>query len=157
MKIIKSSNKLETISATKQLSTVFYETTIENAIDALERSNGNIWVIELLKSNGWDAIDFKHNLFGSKVIDDKLYICETNGQDIQVNGQPVDPERALEECSIEDLSEYIQPASDDKITSSITGYEITVSNVEDVAIQLLEDGNSFSDVVRDAEELELIN
>lgn len=156
MKITKNS-KILPVTAASSYGTKFYKVTIEDVIDALKQSNGNIWVIHMLESEGWDAIDFENNLFGSRVIDDELFICETDGQDIQVNGRSVDPEKALDIYSISELSAYIQPADVNKITSSITGYEIKLSDVDNVAVELIQSGHSFTDVVKDAEELGLLD
>ena len=156
MRITKNS-KLQSIEAATSYGTKFYRTTIDETIDALKQSNSNIWVIYMLESEGWNAIDFDNNLFGSKVIDDELFICETDGQDIQVNGHFIDPEKALEEYDVSELSAYIQPADKDKIAKSITGYEVKISDVDKVAIELLDNGYSFTDVVKDAEELELLD
>lgn len=158
MKIIKASNANKNIiQAATSIGTTYYEVDIDDALDAIEKSDGNIWILSVLRSDGWDALDLDNNLFGSRVIDDKLYICQTDGQDIQVDEELVDPEKALDKYSIEELSAYIQPADDDTITKNITGYEISFSDVEKVAKELLEEGYSFNDIVRDAEDLSLIS
>lgn len=155
MKIIK--NFSSPITAATSVGTTYYKASIDELIDALKTSDGNIWVINMLEYKGWDAIDFDNNLFGSKVIGDDLYLCETDGQDIQINGQLVDPEKALDEYDVSELSAYIKPADSKKLTNSITGYEVKITDVDDTAIDLLKVGNSFIDVVKDAEELGLLD
>lgn len=158
MKLLKRSlHSNVPIKSAYTIGTVYYETTLNQVIDALENNDANMWLILALKESGWDSIDFKNNMFGSKVINDKLYICQTNGQDINVSGKDVDPETALDDYELSELSAYIEPASDDIIIKNITGYEIKITNVNETAIELLQHGNSLLDVVKDAEELGLLD
>lgn len=136
--------------------TTYYRCSLSEIIDSLSDTDANPWIISELSNYGWDAIDFKHNLFGSRIIDGILYICETNGQDISVNGNNIDPETALNEYSLEDLSNYITKADDKIISSKITGYEIQFKDIDTTAIHLIESGISFQDVVQYADELNLI-
>ena len=111
----------------------------------------------VINEYGWDALDFKHNLFGSEIIDDVLYICKTDGYEIQINGEDVEPEFALEDYSVEELSAYIDDADDDIITNSITTYELKPIDLDEVSLRLLELGNSFIDVVKAAQDADIID
>lgn len=159
MKIkLNSSNqsKLRSVTAATQRGTTFYRCTIDQVIETLENIDANMWLQYVIKEYGWDAIDFKHNLFGSEIIDDVLYICKTDGYEIQINGEDVEPEFALEDYSIEELSAYIEDATDDIVRSSITTYELKPIDLDEVSLRLLELGNSFTDVVKSAQDADLI-
>lgn len=75
---------------------------------------------------------------------------------IHIDGTEVDPEQALDEYETEDLSAYIQDATDDIICASITGYELKFKDIENTAIQILESGVSLKDLIADADELNLV-
>lgn len=128
--------------------TVFYRVTLEDVIDALEKDKANIWLIAALKEYGWECLNDKVYLWGCKVIDDDLYLCHTDSQDMVIDGRTISPEDALDELSLEDLSDYIEDGDDDIILQYISSYELDLEDhIEDVAKLLLEEGNSFADIV----------
>lgn len=156
MKILKTHQHKTIINSATSAGTVYYQTELSDAIDALESADGNVFVINELQKHGWKAIDLKHNLFGSAVIDDKLYICNTDGKDILVeDGTLADPENALFEYDTDMLSAYIKLATPDVITKSITGYEVNISDIDSSALDLLKQGVSFVDLIKAAEDLNL--
>ena len=129
--------RIKKLVSTTSIRTTFYSVNLQDAIDAMTKTHENVWLIESLKMLGWDAINFKVALFGSDVIEDVLYICETDGADIIINNKPTDPELALTNYSIEDLQEYIQPATDDIILRYITTYEIKLPDFDKWAPEML--------------------
>lgn len=160
MKIkLNQSNRInsKSITAATQSGTTFYKCTLDQVIEALKKADSNIWLQYVINEYGWDALDFKHNLFGSEIIDDVLYICKTDGYEIQINGEDVEPEFALEDYSVEELSAYIDDADDDIITNSITTYELKPIDLDEVSLRLLESGNSFKDVVKAAYDADIID
>lgn len=147
MKIYK--NITAAIKSAKNVGTTFYSVTADDIIEAYGDSTLNVWIRQAFVERGLDAIDYDNNLYGSKVIDDVLYICDTDGRDIEVNGNPTDPEDALDEYVVDELSEYIEPASAEIIRRYITEYELKDPDFEGWAIDLLRDGYDFSKLVTD--------
>lgn len=159
MKISKNSqhgntdtNNVPVTAATKS-GTIFYKAEFQTVKDVL--SKVNVWIDYALRGEGFDAIDFKRGMFGSAVIDNILYICQTDGQELNINGTLVDPEEALEKCNIEDLADYIEDATDDIIKSNITEYEIQFNNITALALDMLNDGYEFKEIYEAAEEIGL--
>lgn len=147
----------QTITAAQTVGTVFYQVTEDNVKDALHGDKGNMWMAAEFDRYSWDCIDADKSLYGSVVVDDTLYLCVTDGQDISVAGEMVNPEEALEKYDLETLASYIQESTPDIILRYITEYEIKFKDVEDTAIYLLEDGNSFADIVEAASAISLID
>ena len=141
MKILANSNQ--------KAGTVFYEITLDQIIRYYSESTKNCWVRQAFIERGWDAIDFEHNLYGSAVIDDVLYMCVTDGADIIVDNTAIYPEEALEYFTIDDLVEYIQPVTDAIIKRYISEYEIKTPDFDDWAITLLNNGYDFVKLVKD--------
>lgn len=134
--------------------TTYYKVTESDLVEAVE--GGNIWLSYIIESKGFDAIDID-SLYGSNIIDGELYICDTDGQDIYVDGEPVDPESALFDYAeeLELLSDYIVDASLKDIYDRISLYEIKpiYLNLETTAIELLAANYTFEEVVRDARDI----
>lgn len=139
------------ITAATSIGTTYYTASLDDVISAMRSQGGNIWIYASFKKLGWDAIDFAHNLYGSQVIDNVLYLCITDGHDIDVNGESVNPEEALEDYDVSELSAYIQPADADIIRKYITQYEIKTPDFNNWADDLISD-YYFTDLVRDAQE-----
>ncbi|MCM1222054.1 MAG: hypothetical protein NC548_47050 [Lachnospiraceae bacterium] len=153
MKIYRK-NVSASVSPAKNSGTTFYSASAEDIIDAYRDETLNVWVRKAFIEEGLDAIDFDHNLFGSKVIDDMLFICVTDGQDIEVNGELVNPEEALEIFTPDELLEYTRQASKNVIRRYITEYEIKIPDFDNWAVDLLNDGYDFSKLVKDYQEFE---
>lgn len=145
-------NTSNDITAATQSGTTYYKTTVEQIIDTLKADEANPWLIAAFQNDGYDAIDYKHNLYGSAVLDDGLYICVTDGHDIEINGEQVDPEAALEDYPVEELSAFIKPATDDIIRRWITPDEIKVPWLDGWAADLLDSGYSFIELAEAAKE-----
>lgn len=161
MKIIKNNSQPNPnsvrIAAASDFGTTYYAAEIDDIIDAMDDNpDTNIWVRHAIEKSGLEALNLEDSLFGSAVIDDKLYICRTDGKDIQIAGQDVDPEKALSDYSVEELSAYIQPSTPEIITSSITEYEIKFPDINEAASDLLEVGHTFEELMKAATEIELL-
>lgn len=133
--------------------TTFYRATLTDVVNATAE-DGNLWVAYALFIYGWGAINFKSHLFGSKVIDDVLYICDTDGRDILVDNETVEPEMVLEEYSIEDLEFYIKDATPAVINRFITSYEIKTPDFNKWAPDLLKQGYTFIELAEDMEDFQ---
>lgn len=107
-------------------------------IDVLKKAaeDENILLKTLIDEEGWGAINID-GMYGSKVIGDTLYYCETDGEPIQVNGQEVDPEEALEEFQVDDLSDFIYDPSEDEIKKMISEYDIMPFDIDAIAEELI--------------------
>ncbi|MCM1226122.1 MAG: hypothetical protein NC320_01695 [Clostridium sp.] len=134
--------------------TTYYLVTFDQIQKFFNGEDSNVWIGKSFEELGWAAIDFDNNLFGSQIIGDDLYICVTDGKDIEVNGDLVNPEEALEICAPDDLSEYIKSASNGIIQRYITEYEIVMPDFDNWAADLLEDNISFSRMVSDFHEFD---
>lgn len=128
--------------------TTFYKVNLDDVISYYE--NKNAWIYAAFKYEGFDCLNIK-DMYGSKIIDDTLYLCVTNGVDIDVNGESVDPEEALDKYSIDDLSEYIKDATDKVIRDELDDAVIKDLDNNDKytewALELLNSGFSFVDLV----------
>lgn len=101
---------------------------------------------------GFEAIDLEHNLFGSYIDGNTIYFCDTDGEDIEVNGQMFNPEDAMEEFGPEVLESYIQDATPEIIRRFITPYELKF-DVDEGAYWLMKDGFGFTEIVKSYEDL----
>lgn len=129
--------------------TTFYKLKLEDLIEILKKLKSNVWVIKAFQELGWDAIEMDNNLYGSKIIEGVLYLCVTDGYEIQVGDELYDPEAALESFDIEDLEQYIQEATEDVVDKYITEYEIKSPDFNGWAKSMLMDGITFTELVQD--------
>lgn len=136
--------------------TVWYEAEFEQVRDVLKEENLILYGAFL--TNGFDCIsNIDINLPGSYVQGDYLYICESDGELINVNGDQVDPEYAMEEYEPEMLSAYIVPADDKIIKQKLTEYEITNYDIDEVAYELFDEGYTFTTILADYEKIQSNN
>ena len=153
--IIKSNKKSpSTIQAEEEIRkpTVFYKTNVDEIIEVLKDNDENVWLIAAFENDGLDAIDFKHNMWGSYVDGSELYICVTDGHEIEVDGKMVDPEFALEDYGVEAVSPYIEDATPDIILERIGVDEINPPYFDGWAADLLEGGHSFVELMEAADD-----
>lgn len=133
--------------------TIWYEAEFDQVRDALKEENLILYGAFL--TNGFDCIsNLDINLPGSYVQGDYLYICESDGEPINVNGDEVDPEYAMEEYEPELLSAYIVPADDKIIKQKLTEYEITNYDIDEVAYELFDEGYTFTTILADYEKIQ---
>lgn len=145
------------------MGTTFYKITYDAIVDAYEDYNIVVW--QALKNYGWDAFDISKYLYGSQMFDDVLYVCDTDGVDIEVedtggfgdNGL-LNPEEALAAVGPESLQEYIKVPDDDEIRQLVTPYDLDEgeSDLDEIATQLLQQGYSFNEIVTAAADAQLI-
>ena len=101
MKIRKTHSKTPVASSMKvmaadlqSIGTVYYRVLAAQIESAYEDEDPFIYYAVL--EDGLDAINLD-TMVGSKVIDDELFICQSDGQEININGEMVDPFVALED------------------------------------------------------------
>lgn len=134
--------------------TVWYEAEFEQVRDVLKEENLILYGAFL--TNGFDCIsNLDINLPGSYLEGDYLYLCETDGGLINVNGEDVDPESAMKDYGPEVLSAYIVPADSKIITQKLTEYEITNYDIDDVAYELFEEGYGFTTILAEYEKIQI--
>ena len=145
------------ITGAIQSGTVFYKIELEDAISVLEDDpKTNLFVLYQIRNNGFDAFDTKNMMYGSIAIDDILYLCNTDGHEISVDGENVDPEYALHEYPAEQLSDYIEPGTPEIIKKYLTTYELAPFDIDEVAQELIDGGHKFTTVVEEAYNADLI-
>lgn len=132
--------------------TTFYRVTPDQ-IRRYYSDDDNIIVKYLVRNEGLQAFDIDQ-IYGSALIGSDAYICVNDGEPIEVDGEEVDPEDALELFDIEDLQEYIQDADDEIIRRYLSMYELDEFDLDSVAIELLSAGYSFVAIAQAAEDLE---
>lgn len=82
------------IFAAESIGTTFYKYELDDVIEETQLSNPILYY--LFEVYGWDAIDFEKGLFGSRVIGGDLYICETDGIPVKIDGIEFDPEEIFD-------------------------------------------------------------
>jgi hypothetical protein len=134
------------------LGTTFYKVTLEQLKDAFSNDNimNNILILGAIDVQGFNALNLKA-LFGSVVVEDILYLCKTDGNEIEVDGKLINPEYAIEEYGIESIQSMIQDSTPEIILKDVTEYEIA-PDFDEVALYLLNSGHSFHSLVEAANE-----
>ena len=140
--------------------TTYYKITLEEAIDAYKDENSIVF--GALTLYGWEAIDVHRYLIGSDIVDDVLYLCVTDGIDIEIDDDwsetgLIDPEEALAAVGPEVLQNYIEPATSEVILKHLTPYDLADNiDLDEIALRLLEDGYTFNTIVSAATDAQLI-
>jgi len=145
------------IQEAEQIGTTFYIIT-EDALKSVYENDSNIVMKYLVNEGGFNAFDLSH-LYGSEMIGDDFVLCVTDGYGINILGEEVDPELALEDFGFNTLYEagYVVEADDTIIKRYLSKYEISPSvDIDDAAIELLNAGHHLYQIVEDAQELDLL-
>lgn len=137
--------------------TTFYIVTLEDVKRAYQ-DDDNIIFNYLLNTEGLDAFSLD-SLYGSVRIDNFIVICDTDGYDIEINGEMVDPETALDEYDLDDIESagYVSDDVDDStIRRYLSKYELATVDIDDIALELLQASHHFDAIVEAAQDLDLI-
>jgi len=142
--------------------TIFYRFNLEDTIRDLRRQNANIILIQRLQDVGWNALRDLDVAFISAIIDDddNLIVCESNYEPIDLNNEEVEPEEMLDRFSVETLDRLglVQNADSKTVHKYITEYELSDQfDLDNVVLELLNDGHSFQEVVQAARDLDYID
>lgn len=145
------------VTAALETGTHFYKMSLDQVIDSLNDNDGNLWLIYSLQKYGWNALDMDHNFYGSALMDDTFYLCVTDGHEVEINDETHDPEYLIEDLGIDSLSSYVKAATDEIIHKYITPYEMNFKtiDVDQIAIDLLNDDYSFIDIVKYAKDADI--
>ena len=164
MKVSKKQNNVNytanmvSIQAATTPGTTFYSITLDDAIASLKKLKCNLFIIYELERRGWDAINIE-DLYGSNIINKVLYVCVTDGQDIEIEGEMIDPEEALELYDVKDLSSYIQKADAKFISKHVTEYELNIpsgDNLNSCVSKMLRAKEDFDTICKDYQEIKAI-
>lgn len=141
--------------------TVFYKISLKAAIDAYK--DDNVIMYQALQDYGWTAINISTYLIGSDIVDNILYLCVTDGVDIEVGDDfassgLLDPEDALASVGPESLSEYVEIPDTSEILKHLTPYDLddSVIDLDRIAEQLLSHGYTLEEIVKDAVDARLL-
>ena len=137
--------------------TTFWGCTLEEIKSAKEGKESNVWINFELNQRGLECLDIDH-MYGSFIADDGvLYICDTDGYEIEVNGKIVDPESDGEYLGPIKLQNYIKKATPAIINKFITEYEIKQDErLNDIIKSMLDAGYEFTDIIESDHLKELI-
>jgi hypothetical protein len=125
--------------------TTFYEIEPDVFLAAiLDADDGdiNIWHKYLAKTQGLESLDIDH-MYGSRILkdadgDDALYFCETDGEDIEVDGKQVDPEDALDDYSLEALDDYLEGTAQGQVLHLINDSDFKTPDFDKEIVDALE-------------------
>ena len=135
--------------------TTYYKITLDEAKSAYEDENSIVF--GALNLYGWEAINVYRYLIGSEIVDNVLYLCVTDGNEIEADGELLDPEEAMAAVGPDYLQSYISSATPEIIIKQLTPYDLSDDvDIDEVVLNLLEDGYSFYDIVKDAADAQLI-
>lgn len=151
---MKIKKKSSITASSRIIGTTFYEMNLYDAIDAI-KEHGNIWVAKALAEFGWNCVNLQDDLCGSRAIGDTLYVCVTDGNEISINGELVDPETVLEDYELSDIEHLIEPADGDDIVHYITEWDIDTPNFNKLAPELIAEGYKFTRLVSDYEDFDV--
>lgn len=101
--------------------TIWYEISKDALLSAYRTKNKQIY--DCIENEGISAIDVD-SMFASAIRDDMLYYGVTNGVGIDVDGEMIDPEFAIENIDIDSLRRYIEIPTNNTILKCISEYEI---------------------------------
>ena len=136
--------------------TIFYKATEDELKKLIKDGKNNEIVKFIIDNNGVYAIN-EDKLYGGTITDDgDVYICVTDGKDIQIDGDPVFPEEAIETYSVEDIADYVKPMTEEIAHRYITDYELKPFDIDEIAKKMMEQGYTFLDIVKAASDLEII-
>ena len=157
MKRLRRRNIMTAVEPAINPGTIYYRVTEDALKDVLDKSDNFIFRY-LVNTKGLNCFDLEDNLLGSMIIDNDLYICQTDGKDISVADTEVDPYDALDMYSIEELSDYIVDADEDIIKSKLTEYELQPIDVNKVCSDMIRNhGYNFIATVVSAKDMGLLD
>lgn len=137
--------------------TIIYKVDVDDIIKILRENKENVITIWQLEEFGLDALDLDAGLWGSAVIGDTLYLMKTDGQDILIDSENVNPEEAIEYVQkqgldLSTLDPYIQDTDEKYVRIAVSPDVMQTPDFDDVAYDLLKTGTPFIDIVEAAEE-----
>lgn len=150
MKIIKCSKS----NVSPDYGTTFYKTNLDQIESVINSNENELELFNQLyfKVYGYDCIDFKHNLFGSFIFDDKdLYICDTDGDEIEFQGDLIDPEQISDYITDPNqIKQYVKSPDDDYLKRLFLDddmYTVPPELPQDVIYYGIDHGYNYDEIV----------
>ena len=118
----------------------------------------NVWIKERISQYPLDEVLNLDSLEGSIVEEDQLYLMVSDFDDIEVNGEMINPLDAIEEFGLKGLENYIVQEAPVDVVHSIIDSDISWRGIDinQFAKDLLDDYD-LKLVAQDAEEIGLIS
>ena len=146
----------EYIKSAEEPGSIWYKITREDLLNNMLWKD-NVWISERLKYYPLDDSINIEDLDGSYATEDTLYFLVTDYSPIIIDGEEIEPEEALEEYSLKDIENYINDNPPKDIIQRITDSDISWAGIDiDTCAKDLLDIESFSKVVEDAQDIDLI-
>lgn len=156
MIIKKTGRQTSIMSADYIAGTSWYPVSISKFSDFAEDHIENVFLKYTALYDGFDALDLDL-MYGTRVIDDTLYICSSDGKAIQVGNEEVDPEFALDNYTPDELHAYMEDVTDNVLISHTTANDfdrkLLEENLRDAAIEALQDFVDFPKLIEDYNEI----
>ena len=155
--IIKMTNRQTSIMSAETIAgTSWYPVTRKQFTDFAEDNITNVFLRYTAIYDGFEALDLDL-MYGTKIVDDTLYICSSDGKDIRVGDEEVDPEIALDEYTPDELFAYMEDVTDQVLESHTTvndfNKDLLKDNLNNAAIEALQDDVDFSELIEDYNEI----
>lgn len=134
--------------------TVFYKTTVNDVKKYLKKEN--IWLKMVFDLYEWNCINI-NDMLGSKIIDNVLYICESDFAVFEIDGEDVDPVSMLSDFDIDEIQDFIEPVTTDILKQRLTHYEFKIKDINEIAFDLIVSGYDFKEIVEAAYDIEVLD
>ena len=137
--------------------TAFYEITEKDLEDTWDKED-NIVMKYLVRTYGFEAFDLDDiGIYGGRLEGDVFLLCDSDGHDIDVDGEEVDPMFALEDYDLEALAPYIKEPDDEIIRRYFSPYSLQSDTIDvnEVALELLQAGHDLSAIIDSLEDCDL--
>ena len=144
------------MSAETIMGTSWYPVSMKQFSDFTEDHIVNVFLKYTADYDGFEALDLDL-MYGTRIIDDTLYICSSDGKPIQVGNEEVDPEFALDKYTPDELHAYMEDVTDNVLISHTTANDfdrkLLEENLRDAAIGALQDFVDFPKLIEDYNEI----
>ena len=144
------------MSAETIAGTTWYPVTLKQFKDFAEDNIENVFLKYAVTYDGFDALDLDL-MYGTRIVDDVLYICSSDGKDIRVGNEEVDPEFALDTYTPDELSVYMEDVNDKVLESHTTvndfDKDLLKENLDNAAIEALQGGSDFPKLIENYNEI----
>ena len=156
MIIKKTGRQTSIMSADFIAGTSWYPVSMRQFGDFAKDHIENVFLKYTAVYDGFDALDLDL-MYGTRVVDDTLYICSSDGKAIQVGNEEVDPEFALDNYTPDELHAYMEDVTDNVLISHTTANDfdrkLLEENLRDAAIEALQYNVDFSKLIEDYNEI----
>lgn len=140
------------------MGTTIYEVPLSEVKD---KYKDDIIISYLLETRGFNAFDLERYCEGSIVNGDNLYLLDTDYNPVRIFGVEVDDvELLLEDYTVEELDAagFIKPTTKEVIRRYLSDYELTDDfDLDEVASALMSEGHTFTEIVKAANNIDLID